>query len=99
MADTVIDPTVDTQVYIKQGAAEAVIGPTGVLNILTGGKILAAGVQAAHVPALTDNSGGAASDTIAAISDTATKNAVASLAAKVNALIAADQGIGTLAAS
>jgi len=36
---------------------------------------------------LTDNSGGAASDTIASISDTATKNAVASLAAKVNGLI------------
>jgi predicted RecA/RadA family phage recombinase len=33
---------------------------------------------------LTDNSGGTASDTIAAISDTATKNAVASLAAKLN---------------
>jgi len=39
--------------------------------------------------ALTDNSGGTASDTIAAISDTATKNAVASLAAKVNALLVA----------
>jgi len=37
--------------------------------------------------ALTDNTTGAASDTLAAISDAATKNAVASLAAKVNALI------------
>lgn len=39
--------------------------------------------------ALTDNSGGTASDTIASISDTATKNAIASLAAKLNALIGA----------
>lgn len=38
---------------------------------------------------LTDNSGGSASDTLAAISDAATKNAVASLAAKVNLLIQA----------
>lgn len=36
---------------------------------------------------LTDNSGGTASDTIAAITDTATKNAVASLTAKVNQLL------------
>lgn len=36
---------------------------------------------------LTDNSGGTASDTIASISDTATKNAIASLAAKVNAIL------------
>lgn len=36
--------------------------------------------------ALTDNSGGTASDTIAAISDTATKNAIASLAAQINKL-------------
>jgi len=39
------------------------------------------------VVVLTDNSGGTASDTIAAITDGATKNAVASLAAKVNALL------------
>jgi hypothetical protein len=37
--------------------------------------------------ALTDNSGGTASNTIAAISDTATKNAVASLTVKVNLLL------------
>lgn len=39
--------------------------------------------------ALTDNSTGTASDTIASISDAATKNAIASLAAKLNALIVA----------
>lgn len=36
---------------------------------------------------LTDNTTGTASDTLASITDTATKNAVASLAAKVNGLI------------
>lgn len=36
---------------------------------------------------LTDSTTGTASDTLASITDTATKNAVASLAAKVNALI------------
>ncbi len=43
----------------------------------------------AAITALTDNSTGAASDTIATITDAATKNAIASLAAKVNAILAA----------
>lgn len=43
----------------------------------------------AKITKLTDNSGGTASDTIAAISDEATKNAVASLAAKLNAILEA----------
>lgn len=43
--------------------------------------------DAAALTALTDNSGGTASNTIAAITDTATKNAVASLTAKLNALL------------
>ena len=37
---------------------------------------------------LTDNSGGSASQTLAAISDSATKNAIASLADEVNKLVA-----------
>lgn len=45
--------------------------------------------ELAAIAALTDNSGGTASNTIAAISDTATKNAIASLTAKVNAILAA----------
>lgn len=47
------------------------------------------------VPSLIDNSGGTASDTIAAIgatySQAEVRNAIASLAAKVNALIAAQE--------
>ena len=45
--------------------------------------------DAAKLTKLTDNSGGTASDTVAAISDTATKNAIASLTAKLNALLEA----------
>jgi hypothetical protein len=50
----------------------------------------------AAITTLTDNSGGTASTTIAAITDTATKNAIASLTAKVNALIAAAQAAGEI---
>ena len=46
-----------------------------------------ANLTGSDLTALTDNSGGTASDTIAAISDTATKNAIASLTAKINAMI------------
>jgi hypothetical protein len=53
---------------------------------------------AASIASLTDNSGGTASDTIADISASPTEaeiaNAVASLAAKVNALIAALEAAG-----
>lgn len=97
MADTVIDPSVDTQIYIKQGGSELVVGPTGVLNILTGGKVLCAGVQTAAIAALTDNSGGTPSGTIAAISDTATKNAVASLNASIDLLRTALKNAGITA--
>lgn len=46
------------------------------------------------VEALTDNSGGTASDTIAAITDVPTRNAVASLAAKLNALLERQKPVG-----
>jgi len=43
-------------------------------------------IQAARIGQLTDSSGGTPSSTIAAISDTATKNAIASLVAKLNSV-------------
>lgn len=46
------------------------------------------GTTTNSLTALTDSSGGTASNAIAAIADTATKNAVASLTAKVNLLLA-----------
>ncbi len=45
--------------------------------------------DAAKLTKITDNSSGTASDTIAAITDAATKNAIASLAAKLNAVLEA----------
>lgn len=48
--------------------------------------------KAAAITKLTDNSSGTASDTIAAITDAPTKNAIASLTAKFNALLAAIKG-------
>lgn len=43
--------------------------------------------DAAKLAKITDNSGGTASGTIAAISDAATKNAIASLNAKISAIL------------
>ncbi len=54
--------------------------------------------KSASITALTDNSGGTSGgNTIAVVSDTATtKNAVATLAAKVNAIIAALKTAGIM---
>jgi len=56
--------------------------------------------QVAAIASLTDNSGGTASDTLAEITGTYTEatmeNAVASLAAKINALLAALRSAGIL---
>jgi hypothetical protein len=107
MADTVLDPTVDTQVYIKQGAGELVIGTSGILNILTGGKILAAGVQATNLGTFVDSTGGTPALTFAAITApganattsltadmTAVKNALSQTAATLQAIQVALKNAG-----
>ena len=48
------------------------------------------------IASLTDNSGGTASGTLAAISDTATKNAIASVAAKQEAILDALRAAGLI---
>ena len=69
----------------------------------SGNQILAA--QQSTIAALTDNSGGTASDTLASITgggsacEDATKNAVASLAAKVDAILTALKAHGIIASS
>ena len=69
-----------------------------VIQVKTGGKIVPnSGTQASAIVALTDNSTGTASDTIASISDAATKNAIASIAAKVNAINTAIKAVGITA--
>lgn len=70
-------------------------------NGITGPLIPSTGTQTAAIVDLTDNSGGTSADTIAVISATYSQtevaNAVASLAAKVNALNAALQAAGVTA--
>lgn len=92
--------------YAAQGGASWVIGATGTLDIATGGKITAAGTQAAAITAITDSTGGVASTTFAAITAggsyaqadmTATKNALAQIAVTLNAIRAALQGVGITA--
>lgn len=64
-------------------------------NGITGPILTADGARTAAITDLTDNSGGTAADTIAAIggtySQTEVRNAIASLAAKINDLNAALQ--------
>lgn len=96
MADTTYQP----KVYKKNNGDQQVVASGGSILMETGSKILPnSGTQAVNIVALTDSTTGTPSDTLASISDTATKNAVASLAAKVNSLIAAIQGAGITAAS
>lgn len=87
----------NAKVHKSQSPDIITVESGGAVDVKSGGKITAAGTQAAAIVALTDNSTGTASDTIASISDTATKNAIASLAAKVNALNTAIKGVGITA--
>jgi hypothetical protein len=75
------------------------------IDVHAGGSITNCGVQAAAIVPVTDSTGGAASDTFAAITAGASyaqadavaiKNALASIAAKQNAILAALQGVGIL---
>lgn len=95
------DPSFDTLNYRAQGGAVEVI--QGELQIAPGGKITAGGTQAGPTIALTDNSGGTVTNTLAAITAgasysqadmTAVKNALASLAEQCNALLTILKGIG-----
>lgn len=87
----------NAKVHKSQDPDTLTVESGGSINVKAGGKISAAGTQASAIAALTDNSTGTASDTIASISDTATKNAIASLAAKVNAINTAIKGVGITA--
>lgn len=108
--NTVVDPTVDVPVYLNQGATELDIAANGALNILAGGKILAAGVQPATTPVITDSTGGTGSATFAAITApaanattsltadmTAVKNALSEIATILNGVGAALKGAGLTA--
>jgi hypothetical protein len=91
-----------TKVYMPQGADQLVVDDGGKIDVKAGGQITAAGTQAAAIPALTDSTGGTADDTLEAIAgsgaDAGINNNFASLAAKVNAMQAALEGVGIIAA-
>lgn len=70
-------------------------GPSSAL-VLDGNQVV--GQQQAGIIELTDGSGGVASDSIAPIIDVPTANAVASLTAKVNAILAALTNHGLIGA-
>lgn len=73
------------QIYDKSGNVliGAITGASAAANVAALGAPTAVNPSAASVDALTDNTGGTPSTTLASISDTATKNAVASLAAEI----------------
>lgn len=94
----------NTQIRRLQGGDTLEVGATGSINLEAGAKIKAAGTQAAHIPSITDSTGGTAGDTIAntagANPTTAEfENAVATLSAKVNSILAALRGAGIIASS
>ncbi|OWK34962.1 hypothetical protein [Fimbriiglobus ruber] len=87
--------------YEEQGGGEWHIG--GLLIIDTGGSIIATGGAQATLSNLTDNTGGTASTTLAAIAAgssyaqadmVAVKNALASVTAQLNATITALKALG-----
>lgn len=80
----------DDDTFVKTASGNSYVGRIH-RHVSSGKAIVAfnANPSGGTLAALTDNSGGTASDTLAPISDTATKNAIASLAAKVNALLVA----------
>ncbi len=61
----------NTQIRRLQGGDTLEVGPSGIIDILTGGEIRNNGTQASAVPDLTDNSAGTADDTIQALTDPA----------------------------
>ena len=66
---TATDLTPDTYpgVAILQGGKIVQVGSSGIINILSGGQLQAAGVLAGPTAALTDSTGGTASNTLSAI--------------------------------
>lgn len=95
----------NAKVHKSQTPDTLTIESGGNIDVRSGGKITAAGTQASAITAITDNTGGSASSTLAAITAggayaqadlTAIKNGLASIAAKQNSIIAALQGAGIL---
>ena len=93
----------NTKVYQEQGGAKTIvesggsieIKSGGVLDVKTGGIVKANGTQAAAIVSLTDSTTGTAGNTV---DDTtaSVKDDIASLAAKINGILAALRGAGII---
>ena len=86
--------------YVEQGGDVTVIG--GELNVATGGKITAAGTQANHIADLTITANLDGITTATPMTDVqaaALEVDLAAIATKLNAVIAALEGVGILKTS
>lgn len=84
----------NTAVYTEQGGSRIVVGAGGSIDILSGGSILAAGTQAAHIADAV-----VAHDVNSTFSDTEVEAALNALGVKINAVIAVLEGAGLTATS
>ena len=57
----------DCAIRHQQDGNTLTVASGGVIDVLSGGKILAGGTQASAITALTDSTGGSADDTLAAV--------------------------------
>lgn len=86
----------NAKVIQEQGGDRLIVKSGGEIKVLTGGKIVPnSGTQAAAIVSLTDSTGGTAGNTV---DDTtaSVKDDIASLAAKINAILAAIRGAGII---
>lgn len=92
MADTTYKPLI----YKTDDGDTLVVASGGTIDIESGGIIKAAGTQASAITSLTDSTTGTATDTL---DDTTAgqKDDIASLAAKINAILVALRGAGIIA--
>lgn len=84
-----------SKVHMDQDGDQLSVESGGSINIETGGQIKANGTQASAIASLTDSTTGTPSDTV----DDATasvKDDIASLAAKINSILAALRGAGII---
>ncbi len=90
------DATYQPKVYRQQGGDVLVVKSAGEVKVEPGGKITNDGTQASAIVNLTDSTGGTAGNTV---DDTtaSVKDDIASLAAKINSILAALRGAGIIA--
>jgi hypothetical protein len=89
------DATYQPKVYREQGGDKLVVKSGGEIKVETGGKVTSDGTQAAAIVTLTDSTTGTAGDTVDD-STASVKDDIASLAKKINDILAALRGAGII---